>query len=169
VTGRRRQPALLPLLVCVLLALVSLGLATAGLLLGGRALERSDTARAEALEAARERGARLTTYDHRTLDADVAAVLETATGDFEQEYRTATEELRPVFEQTQAVAVGEVVAAGLESAQVDGGGPERAVAVLAVDQVIRTTGASPRTEHNRIRMVLVRPEDTWLVERVERL
>ena len=43
------------------------------------------------------------------------------------------------------------------------------VAVVAVDQVIRTRGAQPRTERNRLRMTLVRPDATWLVERVERL
>jgi Mce-associated membrane protein len=167
--ARRSRPPWSVVLVALLLAGVSLSIAAGALLIHVPEMERRDSARASALEAARERGAELTTYSHATLDEDFAAVLETATGEFEQEYRTTTDELRPVFEQTQAVAVGEVVAAGLESAQVDGDGPERAVAVLAVDQVIRTTGAPPRTEHNRIRMVLVRPDETWLVERVERL
>lgn len=96
-------------------------------------------------------------------------MLETATGEFEQEYRSTTEQLRATFLQQRAVAVSQVVAAGLESADVDGDGPDTAVAVVAVDQVIRTTGAAPRTERNRLRMELVRPGATWLVRRVERL
>lgn len=125
--------------------------------------------RASALEAARERTATLTTYDHRTLDADVQAVLATATGDFEEEYTQTVQGLRETFVQTQAVAKGTVVAAGLEGEVVSGEQGPRAVAVVAVDQVITTAGTAPRTERNRLRMELVRPEDTWLVAEVERL
>ena len=128
-----------------------------------------ERARASALEAARERTVALTSYDHRRLDEDFAAVLETATGDFAQEYRRTTAQLRDAFVQQRAVAEAQVVAVGLESADVDGNGPDRAVAVVAVDQVIRTAGAAPRTERNRLRMELVRREGTWLVQRVERL
>lgn len=149
-------------------ALVSLAVAAASLLLAPPG-DRTDSARTGALEAARERGTRLTTYDHRTLDADFAAVLETATGEFATEYRSTTEQLRPTFVETRAVAAGEVVAAGIESAELEGDGPGRVVVVLAVDQVITTTGAPARTERNRIRMTLVRPDASWLVEKVERL
>jgi Mce-associated membrane protein len=101
-------------------------------------------------------------------------VLETATGEFAADYRRTTEQLRPTFTASKAVAVGEVVAAGIETAQIRGAGlagdgPERVVVVLAVDQVISTSGAPARTERNRIRMILVRPDDTWLVEQVQRL
>lgn len=128
---------------------------------GGEDLERD---RASALEAARERTVVITSYDHRRLDADFAAVLERAVGPFEDDYAKTTEMLEPTFTSQQAVATGTVVAAGLESADADS-----AVAVVAVDQVITTKGAAPRTERNRLRMTLVRPDGTWLVERVERL
>ena len=148
---------------------MSLAVALAALLLGRPDVERIEADRASALDAARERTLQLTTYDHRTLDEDFGAVLATATGEFEKEYRDTTAQLRMTFERTQAVAVADVVAAGLESADLDADGSQRAVAVVAVDQVITTTGAAPRTERNRLRMELVRPQDTWLVERVERL
>ena len=156
------------MLVALAVAAVSLAVAAAALLVrpGG---DESDETRASALAAAAERAEALTTYDHRSLDEGFAAVLETATGEFETEYRTTTEQLRPTFEQTKAFAEGEVVAAGVEQAELDGEGPERVVVVLAVDQVITTTGAPARTERNRIRMPLVRPDDTWLVEKVQRL
>ena len=156
-------------LVALAVALVSIAIAVVALLLGQREQEQQEAARESALAAARERTAVLTTYDHRTLDDDFATVLETATGEFNAEYRKTIEQLRPTFEKTQAVAVGEVVAAGLESLDAADGGPDRAVAVVAVDQVIRTAGAAPRTERNRLRMELVRPDGTWLVQRVERL
>jgi Mce-associated membrane protein len=155
--------------VAVAVALVSLGLALASLLLGDPAAERADRARDSALQAARERTTTLTSYDHRRLDEDFAAVLETATGDFRAEYEKTTAQLKQTFVQQRAVAVAEVVAAGLEEADVDGDGADTAVAVVAVDQVIRTAGQPARTERNRLRMELVRPDGTWLVQRVERL
>ncbi len=122
--------------------------------------------RREALDAARAAAVSLTTYDHRTLDEDFSRVSDLATGDFAREYAETSGQLRPTLEQSQAVATSEVPAAGIEALDAD---PVRAVVVLAVDQVIATVGAQPRTELNRIRMTLVRPEQTWLVADVERL
>ena len=148
-------------------AVLSLAIAAASLLVG-RGGDDAEGVRTSALQAARERAEELTTYDHRTLDANFESVLETATGDFETEYRETTDQLRSTFVESRAVAVGKAVAAGVEQADLEGG-TERVVVVLAVDQVITTTGAPARTERNRIRMTLVRPDDTWLVEKVQRL
>lgn len=159
----RARPPWSVVLVATGLALVSLLVASTALLLGGGAGD-GEQDRASALTAARARTARLTSYDFRTLDADFAAVLATATGDFDRDFRATSAQLRPTFVAAQAVATANVVGAGLESA-----GSDRAVAVVAVDQVISTQGAAPRTERNRLRMTLVRPDGTWLVERVQRL
>lgn len=122
--------------------------------------------RRSALEAARAATVSLTTYDHRTLDQDFARVSALAVGDFAKEYAETSAALRPTLQQTQAVASSKVPAAGVEELQAE---PARAVVVLAVDQVIETAGAPPRTELNRLRMTLVRPEQTWLIEKVQRL
>lgn len=164
-----------PWLVVVLALIFGLlCLAVAGAVLwtergGDGGVDDAAQVRASALEAARERTVALTSYDHRTLDEDVAAVLSTATGAFEQEYTSTVEQLRETFVSSQVVATSEVKAAGLEGEVADTEQGERAVVVLAVDQVIATAGAEPRTETNRLRMTLVRPQDTWLVEAVERL
>ena len=157
------------MVVALAVAVVSLGVALASLLLGDPAADRAERARESALQAARERTTTLTSYDHRRLDEDFAAVLETATGEFKAEYEKTTMQLKSAFVQQRAVAVAEVVAAGLEEADVDGEGDDTAVAVVAVDQVIKTAGQPPRTERNRLRMELVRPDGTWLVTRVQRL
>lgn len=149
------------MVISLAVALVSLAAAVAALVLGGGDGEGD---RRSALEAARLRTAAITTYDHRTLDADVAAVLQTATGEFARDYRATSAALRPTFVTAKAVSVAEVVGVGLES-----GDAHRAVAVVAVNQVITTAGAAPRTERNRLRMTLVRPGGTWLVARVQRL
>ncbi len=167
--GPRRGAPWSVVVVALAVALVSLGLALAAFLLGDRATDREERARASALQAARERTTTLTSYDHRRLDEDFAAVLETATGDFKAEYEKTTMQLEEAFVQQRAVAVAEVVAAGLEESDVDGDGVDTAVAVVAVDQVITTQGQPARTERNRLRMELVRPDGTWLVRKVERL
>ncbi len=122
--------------------------------------------RQAALEAARAATVSLTSYDHRTLDRDFARVSAIAVGDFAKEYAETSAALRPTLEQTQAVATSQVPAVGIEELQTD---PVRVVAVVAVDQLIQTAGAQPRTELNRLRMTLVRPEQRWLVEKVQRL
>lgn len=122
--------------------------------------------RRAALDAARAATVSLTSYDHRTLDQDFGRVSAIAVGDFAREYAETSAALRPTLEQTQAVATSQVPAVGIEQLQTD---PVRVVAVVAVDQVIQTAGAEPRTELNRLRMTLVRPEQTWLVEKVQRL
>lgn len=167
-TSRRGAPWAV-VVVALAAALVSLGVALASLLVADPAVDRAEWARSSALQAARERTTTLTSYDHRRLDEDFAAVLETATGDFRTEYEKTTGQLRQTFVQQRAVAVAEVVAAGLEQADLDGEGQDTAVAVVAVDQVISTAGRPVRTERNRLRMELVRPGGTWLVRRVQRL
>lgn len=155
--------------VALAVAIVSLAVAAGALLSRGESAADVDAVRDSALEAARERTTALTSYDHRTLEQDTARVLETATGEFEDDYRSTTARLSGTFTETEAVATATVVAAGLEELETPAGGPVRAVVVVAVDQVIRTKGAAPRTERNRLRMELVRPESTWLVSSVERL
>ena len=155
--------------VALAVAIVSLAVAAAALLSRGESAADVDAVRDGALEAARERTTALTSYDYRTLEQDMARVLETATGEFEDDYRSTTAQLAGTFRQTQAVAKATVVGAGLEELETPTDGPVRAVVVVAVDQVITTKGAAPRTERNRLRMELVRPESTWLVSSVDRL
>lgn len=159
----RPRPPWSVVLVAVAVAVVSLAAALGSLLVRGGD-DGQQQARTSALTAARERTVDLTSYDVATLDADFAKVSKTATGPFAKEYDTTSMALRETFEQQQAVSKSNVLAAGLESFA-----PDRAVVVLAVDQIIQTKGAAPRRERNRLRMTLVRPGDTWLVEKVDRL
>ena len=152
-------------LIAVAVAVVSLGLAVTGLVLRTTGDGSGDLeARGSALAAARERTLALTTYDYRTFDAAVAGVLATATEPFSTEYAATTAQLQETVTATKAIAESRVVGAGVES-DADG----RVVVIVAVDQVVRTAGAADQTEQNRLRMTLIRPDDTWLVERVERL
>ena len=124
----------------------------------------SDELRESALDAARTYTTSITTYDASTLESDIERVQRVATGEFRQEYDETIEQLRPQLQEQRTVAVGTVVAAGVETLEDD-----RASVVVAVDQNITTAGQPARTEANRLRMVLVRRGGSWLVERVERL
>ena len=168
--GPQRRGAPWPVVaVALAVAVVSLAVAAAALLTRGEGAGDVEALRTSALEAARERTTALTSYDYRTLDEDTAEVLETAVGEFEDDYRSTTARLSGTFTTTQAVARGTVVGAGLESLETPQDGPVVATVVVAVDQLITTKGAAPRTERNRLRMELVRPEDVWLVSSVDRL
>ena len=134
-----------------------------------QSVQQAAAVRLAATEAARQRTEALTSYDYRTLEDDTAGVLRTATGEFEQEYAETVQKLRDTFVQSEAVATSKVLAVGIEGEVAVADAGPRAVAVVAVDQVIDTAGAPPRTERNRLRMTLVRPADTWLVASVERL
>lgn len=169
-TPRPRSGAPWPALaVAVAVAVIAVAVAAAALLSRPESAADVEAVRTSALEAARERTTALTSYDHRTLEQDMAEVLATATGEFEDDYRSTAARLAGTFRQTEAVATSTVVAAGIEELETPADGPVRAVVVVAVDQVIRTEGAAPRTERNRLRMELLRPESTWLVSGVERL
>ena len=159
--GRRRGGPSWGLLAASLL-IALLALAAVAVLLFARPSDGD--LRDSALQAARTYTSSLTTYDHSTLASDIERVQRVATGQFREEYDETVEQLRPQIEQQRTVAVGTVVAAGVEELS-----DERASVVVAVDQNITTQGQPARTEANRLRMVLVRREGTWLVERVERL
>jgi Mce-associated membrane protein len=135
--------------------------------LGGTARGSSEgELRRSALEAARAATVSITSYDHRRLDEDFGRVRALAVGEFAKEYEESTAALRPALEQSSAVATAEVPGLGVEELSTE---PVRAVVVVLVDQTISTAGAEPRTELNRLRMTLVRPDRTWLVEKVQRL
>lgn len=162
----RARPSWWLVSVPLALAVVSLAVLVGALRLGPTVgtVGETEPLRRAALQAARERAVAVTSYDHRRLEKDFAGVLATATGQFAEDYRNTSEELRPELVADEAVATTTVVAVGLESFA-----PDRAVAVVAVNQLISVRNAPPRPERNRIRMTLVRPADRWLVERVELL
>lgn len=120
--------------------------------------------RDSALLAARTYSTSLTTFDARTLDEDVERVRRSSTPEFAQEYDQTIAQLRETVTAEQTVSTGTVVGAGLERLSGD-----TATVLVAVNQEIVSAGAPPRTEANRLRMVLERREGDWLIRDVERL
>ncbi len=127
---------------------------------------RTDTARTEALAAARDAGRLLFSYDHEQLDEDFEAGLAIATGGFREQYeRTTRDVVRPVAEQYDTVVAADVVEAGLVSAE-----PDRAVAVVFINQTTTSTRIEgPRIDQSRVRMSLRLVDGEWLVDDVRAL
>lgn len=142
------------------MALVALAVTTALLL----RTPSDDSLRDSAVLAARTYSSSLTTFDAATLDGDVERVKRASTEQFAQEYEQTIAELRESVEAEQTVSVGTVVGAGIEEI-----GEQTATVLVAVNQQVSGTGGEPRTEANRLRMVLERRDGRWLIRSVERL
>lgn len=121
-----------------------------------------ETARVEALAAAKRYATDLSSYDYRNLDGNFRAVEQNATGEFGEQYRQVSRNLTELIKQHQAVSKGAVLSAGLVES-----GTDRAVVALFVDQTITNTNSpQPRIDRNRMQMTLVRQDDRWLVDNV---
>ncbi len=161
-SGRR---ALLPLVLVGLLTVAMIaGVAFLGLRL--RSQSQADTARDEALVASRDAARVLFSYDHATLDADFERGLSVTTGTFKSEYaRTTKDVVSAVATQYKAVVVADVV----ESAVV-GASPREVTTVVFLNQATTSTQVEGRKiDQSRVRMVLVKVDDRWLVSRVDAL
>lgn len=164
-TSRRRRPSLRlsrTRLLGVALAVALVALAVTGALL--LRTPSDDSLRDSALLAARTYSSSLTTFDARTLDDDVERVKRASTEQFAQEYDQTIDDLRESVLAEQTVSVGTVVGAGIEELD-----DRTATVLVAVNQQISGTEGEPRTEANRLRMVLERRDGRWLIRTVERL
>lgn len=158
--------------LATLLPVVGLALITVLVLLTGflawqvREGSRTDTARTEALEAARDAARLLFSYDHNRLEQDFEAALAVTTGSFREDYeRTTREVVQPVAEQYDAVVDAAVVEASVVSAE-----PERVVVVAFVNQTTTSTRVEgPKIDQSRVRMVVRDVDGTWLVQEVKAL
>jgi Mce-associated membrane protein len=131
-----------------------------------REASRADTARTEALEAARDAARLLFSYDHEQLETDFAAGLEVTTGEFREEYqRTTRDVVTPVATEYDAVVQAEVVEAGVSSAS----GDEVVVVVYVNQSTTSTRVEGPKIDQSRVRMTLVTVDGQWRVRKVDAL
>ncbi|WP_085250257.1 mammalian cell entry protein [Mycobacterium riyadhense] len=124
-----RRAALFGLAVVVVLAILLCWL--------GFRFHQSQQAQAERsqfLQVARQGALNLTTIDWRHADADVRRILESATGEFYNDFTGRSQPFIEVLQQTKATTVGTITEAGLESQTTD-----TAQALVAVS--VRTSNA----------------------------
>jgi Mce-associated membrane protein len=135
---------------------------------------QADAARVQALAAAQKAAPVVLSYDYRRLDQDFAAARGHLTGTFREEYRrTTTSVVAPTAKKYHGVVKATVVeppGGGAAAASVVSASPDRAVVLLFVNQVTKSTQVSgSRVDLNRVRMTLTRTSAGWKVSAVDAL
>lgn len=113
----------------------------------------------EALQAARSGIVDLTSFDHLTIDDDIAQIERITTGDLREESVAQLEQRRQELTDTQAVVNTEVIGAGVLRADEDD------ATVLLVIQATQRSAASPQAQvvRYRIQAELQRTDGRWLL------
>lgn len=110
--------------------------------------QQAQTHRAALLQVAGQGALNLTTIDWRHADADVRRILDSATGEFYNDFSKRSRPFVEVLQQAKAITVGTVTEAGLESQT-----PDTAQALVAVSVQTSNAGETdpvPRVWRMRI-------------------
>lgn len=135
---------------------------------------QAEQARGEALAAARKAAPVVLSYDYRHLDRDFARARALLTGHFRDQYGRTTKTVVAPTATTYHGVVKATVATpsdgGTRAASVVSAAPDKAVVLLFVNQVTRSTRVpEPRLDLNRVRLTLTRTSDGWKVSGVDAL
>lgn len=100
--------------------LVALGVLAGWLEHASGLAARADHQRSEYLQVGRQGAVDLTTIDYRHVDQDVKRVLDSATGQFYEDFQKRSQPFADVVKQVQSTSQGTVTAAGIESETSEG-------------------------------------------------
>ncbi|MCF1596137.1 hypothetical protein [Streptomyces muensis] len=135
---------------------------------------RTETARNEAVAAARKATPVVLSYDYRHLDRDFTRARAHLTGDFRDEYgKTTKTVVAPTAKKYHGVVKATVAApasGGSPAASVVSASPDKVVVLLFVNQVTQSTQVSgSRVDLNRVRVTMEDTDDGWKVSAVDAL
>lgn len=124
---------------------------------------QADQFRARLVQSAKQGAVNLTTVDYRQADADVQRILDSASGEFYDDFKNRSGPFIDVVKKVRSTSVGTVTEAGLESADADGG------QVLVTVTVTSTKDGEEdqRPRHWRMRMTVGRDGDAIKVAKVD--
>ncbi|WP_217211627.1 hypothetical protein [Streptomyces sp. AC550_RSS872] len=169
-TARRRR-----VLTALLAVLLVAGLVAVAVL-GWHSWEarRTETARTEAVAAAREAAPIVLSYDYRHLDRDFTRARAHLTGDFRDEYgKTTKTVVAPTARKYRGVVKATIAApasGGSPAASVVSASPDKVVVLLFINQVTQSTQVSgSRVDLNRVRVTMADTDDGWKVSAVDAL
>jgi Mce-associated membrane protein len=147
-------------LLITVLGLAAAGAVLAAVLLAMKLQDAPDeeARRQEILQAARQQGVNITTLDHRSVEQDLQRVLALSTGNFREEFVAGTKDLTDLVVENKAVSTGEVLEAGIVTADSD----SARVLVVADSTVSNSTTEEQQVRHYRMQLDLVRRGDRWL-------
>jgi Mce-associated membrane protein len=156
---RNSQSLLLALLGLGVVAVLAVVIVFAMQLRDTRA---EDQRREDILQSARQQGVNITTLDYRSVDKDLSRVLAQSTGTFRKEFEAGTKDLTDLVVKNKAVSTGEVLAAGIVTADSDSA---RVLVVADATVANSATGsatAAPQVRHYRMQLDMVRSGNRWL-------
>jgi Mce-associated membrane protein len=124
---------------------------------------RLETARQQALAAARQTTVNFVTISAASVDRDLQRVADGATGDFKAEFTRSMPQVRAAVVENKVDSQGTVLRAAIISAD-----RSSAVVLVAVDATVRNVNApGGRLAHYRIRVNLALVGSAWLVSTLE--
>ena len=124
-----------------------------------------DSARQQALAAARQVTVNFVSISAATVDRDLQRIADGATGEFKDEFTRGTSQVRAAVVANKVDSRGTVLRAGIVSAD-----RHSAVVLVAVDATVQNTNAPEgRLSHYRIQVSLVRDAGSgrWLVSQLQ--
>src|SRR5271170_157729 len=113
--------------------------------------------------AARQGVINLTSLDFNNAKEDVQRVLDSATGEFKDDFQRRAEEFESVVKDSKALAQGSVRATAVESMSKD----SAVVLVLANERITNSAGAKDDPRAFRFRVTVVRDGDQLKISKVE--
>ncbi|MFD0850848.1 hypothetical protein ACFQ07_01255, partial [Actinomadura adrarensis] len=170
--GKRRKRRLTrPALGVKSITLIAVNLVLVGalgwLVTEARALEAEEKAIAQVTFQAKQAAEDLSSYDYRTIDADLKRATDHTTGNFRNEFSGMTGSVKPSATSRQAVVEGTAVRTSVES--VESGG-RKAIVLVYLNQTsaVGSTGARTPSQYT-VRMVMQKVGDRWMVSQLNML
>jgi Mce-associated membrane protein len=125
--------------------------------------EQASAERSLLVEAARQGVVNLTTIDYRTVDTDIARILDSSTGAFHNDFQQRSKPFAEVVRQMQSKSEGTVTAAALASQQ-----GEQAEVLLSVSMKMTNAGVAEAEARSwRMRVSVLKEGDIAKVSDVQ--
>ncbi len=123
------------------------------------ARSRLESARADAVSAARQAILNLDSLSAATIDDDLKRVLAGSTGSFRDQFGKAQADLKAVVVQHKTASTGSILSAGVVRADTD-----TATVLVAVDRTVKdSTNKNGAVAHDRWKLTLEKHGGRWLV------
>lgn len=163
---RRRRGALPVKLVIAVGAVVVLGLGALCGVLGYRFYQdrQADRTRAMFLEAGKQGAVNLTSIDYRRAQADVQRILDSATGDFREDFVNRSDPLLDVVTKAQSISSGTVTEAGVEAMSAEEG---QVLVALSVKTTVAGAPEAQPLRYWRMRLTVNKIGDSAKISKVD--
>ena len=124
---------------------------------------RTSASRSAAIAAAKRTATAMMSVSYTTVDSDMRQVLDGATGDFAQQYKSSEGTVRSAVTENKVQSTAGVLYASLSTLDVG----KTATVYLAVDATVKNTKAPKGTKsHYRMQVTVADKSGHWLVSKI---